>query len=76
MRMGTDIKKSEVAVHLASCVVTDNKHHDRCPNVDYMKEIIQKKGFENIVEGSFQSEPTRKLRAQGKYKVYENVAFD
>jgi hypothetical protein len=41
-----------------------------------MKEIIQKKGFENIVEGSFQSEPTRKLRAQGKYKVYENVAFD
>ena len=29
----TDIKKDEVAVHLSSCMVTDNYHHDRCPNL-------------------------------------------
>ena len=76
LRSLTDIKKSEVAVHLASCVVTDNRHHDRCPYVDYIEEIIRKNGFENIVEGTYQSQASRKLREQGVYKKYDSVAFD
>ena len=76
LRTLTDIKKSEVAVHLASCVVTDNRHHDRCPYVDYIREIIQKNGFENIVEGTYQSQASRKLREEGVYKKYDSVAFD
>ena len=76
LRGKTDIKKSEVAVHFATCAVTDNRHHDRCPHIDYMKDIIKKKGFENIVEGTYQSEPSKKMRAMGKYKVYDSVAFD
>jgi predicted metal-binding protein len=76
LRTLTDIKKSEVAVHLASCVVTDNRHHDRCPYVDYIEEIIRKNGFENIVEGTYQSQASRKLRQKGVYKTYDSVAFE
>ena len=76
LRSLTDIKKSEVAVHLASCVVTDNRHHDRCPYVDYIEEIIRKNGFENIVEGTYQSQASRKLRQEGVYKTYDTVAFE
>ena len=76
LRTLTDIKKSEVAVHLASCMVTDNRHHDRCPYVDYIEEIIRKNGFENIVEGTYQSQASRALRKKGVYKTYDSVAFE
>ena len=76
LRTLTDIGKDEVAVHLATCVVTDNRHHDRCPYVDYMREIIEKNGFKNIVEGTYQSQASRKLREAGVYKTYDTVAFD
>lgn len=76
LRAKTDISKSEVAIHLATCIVTDNRHHDRCPHVEQIKKIIRKNGYENIVEGTFRSEATRKLRAAGKYKVYESVELD
>ena len=76
LRKLTDIQKSEVAVHLATCVVTDNRHHDRCPYVDYIKEIIRKNGFENIVEGTYQSQASRKLREEGVYKKYDSVDFE
>ena len=72
----TDIKKSEVAVHLATCMVTENRHHDRCPHIDYIKDIIRRNGYENIIEGTFEAPITRKLREQGKYKSYEEVVFD
>lgn len=67
----TGIKKDEVAVHLSSCMVTDNYHHDRCPHLDYIKALVLKKGFKNIVEGTFQSENATKKRAAGIYKGYE-----
>ena len=65
------IKKDEVAVHLSSCIVTDNYHHDRCPHLDYIKALVVKKGFKNIVDGTFQSENATKKRAAGIYKNYE-----
>ena len=76
LHVKTDIKKSEVAIHLASCIVTENRHHDRCPHVDYMKSIIRKNGFENIHGGTFKSAVTEELRKRGKYKTYEEVSFE
>ena len=67
----TGIKKDEVAVHLSSCMVTDNYHHDRCPHLDYIKALVLKKGFKHIVEGTFKSENATKKRAAGIYKDYE-----
>lgn len=41
-----------------------------------MKEIIRKNGFENIVEGTYQSQASRKLRQKGVYKTYDSVVFE
>ena len=76
LKAKTDISKSEVAVHLSTCMVTENRHHDRCPHVDYIKDIIRRNGYENIIEGTFEAPATRKLRERGVYKTYEEVAFE
>ncbi len=68
----TDIKKDEVVVHLASCMTTDNYHSDRCPHVDYIKYIIQKKGFSNIKEGSYISGNASRKRERNVYKTYND----
>ena len=52
-------------------MVTDNYHHDRCPNLEYIKGIVRKKGFVNIVDGTFRSANASKRRSEGVYKDYE-----
>lgn len=64
-----NINKDEVIVHLSSCITTDNYHYDRCPHIDYIKNIILKKGF-NVVEGSYVSKGAEKKRESGEYKTY------
>ncbi len=66
----TDIKRENVAVHLSSCMVTDNYHSDRCPHVDYIKDIIRKRGFTKVVDGTYISQNAAKKRALGNYKKY------
>lgn len=70
LKKKTDISKDQVAVHLSSCMVTDNYHHDRCPHVDYIKGLVQKKGFLNIVEGTYISQTSERKREAGEYKRY------
>jgi predicted metal-binding protein len=70
LKKKTDITKDEVAVHLSSCMVTDNYHHDRCPHVDYIKALVEKKGYHNIVEGTYISKTSQKKRESGEYKCY------
>ena len=66
----TDVKKDEVVVHLSSCMVTDNYHHERCPHFDYIKGLIEKKGYHTIVEGTYISKTSAKKRESGEYKNY------
>jgi len=66
----SNISKEEVAIHLSSCIATDNYHYDRCPHIDYMKSIILKKGFKNVVEGSYISKGAKNKRETGEYKSY------
>lgn len=66
----SDIKKEDVTVHLASCVVTDNHHYDRCPHVDYIRDIVRKKGYDNVVEGSYISKAAAFKREKGIHKIY------
>ncbi len=66
----TEVKKDEVVVHLSSCMVTDNYHHDRCPNLDYIRGLVQKKGYHNIVDGTYISKTAQKKREKGEYKTY------
>lgn len=66
-----NISKDEVAVHLSSCMVTDNYHYDRCPHADYIKNIVIKKGYKNLVEGSYISGNAKRKREEGIYNCHE-----
>ena len=70
LKKKTDVTKDEVAVHLSSCMVTDNYHHDRCPHVDYIKTLVEKKKNHNIIEGTYISKTSAKKRENGEYKCY------
>lgn len=66
-----NIRKDEVAVHLSSCMVTDNYHYDRCPHADYIKSIVIKKGYKNVVQGSYISGNATRKREEGIYNCHE-----
>lgn len=65
------VAKDEVVVHLASCMVTDNHHYDRCPHVDFIKSILSKHGYTNVVEKTYISKNAARRREEGMYKTYE-----
>lgn len=64
------LTKDDIIIHLSSCMTSDNHHYDRCPTIDYIKNIINKKGFSNIVEGSYISKNAEIKRKNGIYKNY------
>ena len=65
-----EIKRDEVAIHLASCMVTDNHHYDRCPHIDYIKQLIDKQGYKNVIEGTLFATISEKKRKSGEYSSY------
>ena len=65
----TDYKKDEVIVHLASCMTSDNYHSDRCPHIEYIKDIIVKRGYD-FLEGTYISKNAEIKREKGIYKTY------
>ena len=71
LKSKNNLGKDAVAIHLSSCMVTDNYHYDRCPHADYIKSIVVKKGYENIIEGSYISKTAGRKREAGEYKCYE-----
>lgn len=71
LKIKNNISKDEVALHLSSCMTTDNYHYDRCPHIDYIKDIVLKKGYKNVIEGSFISKNAENKRNEGNYKCYD-----
>lgn len=66
-----EIKKENIAIHLSSCMVTDNYHYDRCPHIDYIKKIIiEKHRFGNLYEGTYLSLRAESKRENGFYNNY------
>lgn len=68
LRTKEGLEKDDVWIHLSSCMVTDNHHYNRCPHVEYIKNIVLKKGFKNIVEGSYISKVAQNKRESGIYE--------
>ncbi|WP_019880299.1 CGGC domain-containing protein [Succinispira mobilis] len=62
------LQRNQVTIHLASCICKDNYHADVCPHLDYIKNILYKKGYENLIEGSYLSDTATKKRNLGIYK--------
>lgn len=65
------IPKEKTVIHLSSCMTNDQHHYDRCPHIDYIKDIIiRKMGFCNIVEGTYISLKSTNLRQKEIYNKY------
>ncbi len=60
----------EVIIHLSTCIVSDNSHKPPCPHIDYMLKLLAKKGFTNIVKGTYISKGASKRREQGIYQQF------
>ena len=69
------VAKDEIAVHLASCVVTDNGHYPPCPHLADMKKMLARKGL-HVVEGSHVSPSAERKRAAGLYAARPAVEED
>ncbi|HWR39249.1 MAG TPA: CGGC domain-containing protein [Patescibacteria group bacterium] len=72
LKKKTDVTPEQVVIHLASCMTSDNHHYDRCPHVDYIKQMLTKKGFHQVVESSYISGGATKKREQGIYHRYDS----
>lgn len=66
-RWGDDSK--DVVFHLASCIVSDNYHRPPCPHKDYIRSIIERKGYP-VVAGSYISKTAAKKREAGIYEKF------
>ncbi len=70
LKAKNNLSQNDVVIHLASCMTTDNYHYDRCPHIDYIKGIVLKKGYRNVIEGSYISKGAQGKREAGIYKCY------
>ena len=61
------VKKEEIVVHLSSCITRDNYHAPPCPHLDYLKSLIQGKHSLDLVEDTYISQKSEKLREKGVY---------
>jgi len=64
------IEKDEIAIHLSSCMVTDNAHYPPCPHLDYIGQILDRKGVK-VVKGSYKSKTTEGRRGKGEYAPFD-----
>lgn len=64
------VEKSEIVIHLASCIVTDNGHYPPCPHIDYIEKILKRKGLK-VKKGSYRSKTASKRRTEGLYADFD-----
>ena len=67
-----NLEKSDITFHLASCICSDSSHHQPCPFINRIKNIILRKGFseEQIKLGSHISKTAETRRKAGEYKAW------
>ncbi len=70
LRREEGLTREDVVVHLASCMTNESHHSDRCPHIEFIKDIVARKGYKDIVEGSYISKNAARKRELGIYKSY------
>jgi len=63
------IEKEDVTVHLASCICMDNHHRQPCPFMNRIRNLLERKGFPNVVLGSHISQKAEARRQAGIYRT-------
>jgi len=60
------IDRSQIRVHLSTCISKENHHGPVCPHIDYLKALIAKLNLQ-LVEDTWISKTAHKRRQQGIY---------
>lgn len=63
------VQRSQIAVHLATCITHDNFHGPPCPHLDYLKTLIGKLNLA-IREGTHISQRAQRRRSEGTYAAH------
>ena len=66
-----NMNKDDVVIHFASCVCSDNSHRLPCPFMNRMKALLNRKGFNNIVNGTHISKKAEEKRQKGIYRKWD-----
>jgi predicted metal-binding protein len=62
------VTKDKIIVHLASCITRESYHGPKCPHIDYLKDMIEKKLSMDLMDTTTISMTSEKLRETGVYK--------
>jgi predicted metal-binding protein len=62
------VEKDKIVVHFSSCITRESYHGPKCPHLDYLKDMIEKKLSLDLVDTSTISMTSEKLRETGVYK--------
>ncbi len=63
------VERSQITVHLATCITHDNFHGPPCPHLDYLKKLIGKLNL-TICEGTHISQRAERRRSEGVYAIH------
>ena len=62
------IEKDKILVHFSSCITRESYHGPKCPHLDYLKDMIEKKLSLDLMDTTTISMTSEKLRETGVYK--------
>jgi len=62
------VEKDKIIVHFSSCITRESYHGPKCPHLDYMKDMIEKKLSLDLMDATAISMTSEKLREKGVYK--------
>ena len=61
-----DISRDRVVIQLSSCITKESYHGEKCPHLDYLKNLLNKLNVD-IREDTHISKTATRLRKSGKY---------
>lgn len=61
------VTKDKIIVHLSSCITRESYHGPKCPHLDYLKNMIEKKLSLDLIDTTTISKTSEELRNKGVY---------
>lgn len=62
------VAKDKIIVHLSSCITRESYHGPKCPHIDYLKDMIEKKLSLDLIDTTTISKTSEELRNKGIYR--------
>ena len=62
------VAKDKIIVHFSSCITRESYHGPKCPHLDYLKNMIEKKLSLDLIDTTTISKTSEELRSEGVYR--------